>query len=68
MIDFWTNFSTHRSVFYIENAQLDDLNRLTDGINLNKNRLGLVKLKIIKLNDQVLFNLMIKPYSLNSVK
>ena len=50
-IDFWTNFSTRRPVFYVENAQLDDLNRLTDRINLNKNRSGFVKLKVIKLND-----------------
>ena len=67
-IDLWTNFSTHQSVFYIEKAQLDNLNHLTDQINLNKNCLGFVMLKIINLNDQALLNLMIEPYSLNSVK
>ena len=57
-IDFWKNFSTRRSVFYIENAHLDDLNRLTDRINLNKNRPGFVKLKIIKGQLQRFYKLM----------
>ena len=59
-IDFWTNFSTRQSVFYIENTQVDDLHDLTNQINLNKNHPGLM-LKIISLNNQVSLNLMIIP-------
>ena len=39
--------------FCIKNAQLNDLNHLTDQISLNKNHTGFM-LKIIKLDDQAI--------------
>ena len=69
----WTVFSctillTIQRICKIKNAQLDNVKWFDWFNQLNKNFLGFVTWKIIKLDDQGSLKKIIKPYLLNSIK